>query len=750
MSTLKTWTVVFVILTFGLYLGIAWWSRVSDTKGFFIAGGGVPAPANGMATAADWMSAASFISMAGLVSGMGFAGGVYLMGWTGGYVLLALLLAPYLRKFGHFTVPDFIGDRYAPGRPLKPSPEQSEGPDRSLNYARLIALFCAIFVSFTYVVGQMKGVGVVFSGFLGVTPATGVFIGMAIVFVYAVFGGMKGITWTQVAQFWVLITAFLIPAIAISLKLTGQAVPSVGLASPVLESVDPARPYLLDKLSSLNQQFGFGSYTDAYGENAGKWNRLNVFCVCLALMAGTAGLPHVIVRFYTVKSVKAARWSAFWALGFISLLYLTAPSVAAFARYYMVDDIAGLNGKTAEELPQWYHDWNKTGLIAWVDFNGDGKLAFTNNLTNHTLRYDPINDPDFEHPFTTIQHERVEDEFPGITEALKESEKVTNNYVYIHPNELMRIGKVPEAIRKELIESPTGWMMIDGVTGLQEFSDRLLNTEMDGIAGSTPEELATSQAVITEYSLLAKAKLLKLGAAHHPDRDIIVLATPQMAQLADWVVAFVIAGGLAAALSTASGLLLVISSSVAHDLYFKVMNPQASEKQRLLVGRVAIGVAVCIAGYFGINPPGFVGEVVAFAFGLAAASFFPAIVLGIFTKRVGTVPAVAGMLVGITFTAFYIVTQKADVILLNAEVAAAIFGSPDSAIRNPWFFGIDAQGIGTVGMVLNFVVTLALTPFFKGASPEVQALVESVREPEAAPGTPGSVPAPHIENAPAH
>lgn len=661
MTDRMTWTVGFVILTFSIYLAIAWISRVSDTKGFFIAGGGVPAPANGMATAADWMSAASFISMAGLISGMGFAGGVYLMGWTGGYVLLALLLAPYLRKFGHFTVPDFIGDRY----------------DSST--ARLLALLCAIFVSFTYVVGQMKGVGVVFSGFLGVTPSTGVFIGMAIVFVYAVFGGMKGITWTQVAQFWVLITAFLIPAIAISLKLTGQAVPSIGLASPVLESIDPARPYLLDKLSSLNEQFGFGSYTDAYGENAGKWNKLNVFCVCLALMAGTAGLPHVIVRFYTVKSVKAARWSAFWALSFISLLYLTAPSVAAFARYYMVDDIAGLNGRTTEQLPQWYHDWHQTGLIAWVDFNGDGKVAFTNNLTDASIT---------------------------------QNANITNTANIIVPNELMRIGKVPAEIRNELIADASTWVTAHGGTA-------------DG-------------------GVAAKAELIKLGAAHHPDRDIIVLATPQMANLADWVVAFVIAGGLAAALSTASGLLLVISSSVAHDLYYKVMNPEASDKQRLLVGRIAIGVAVLIAGYFGINPPGFVGEVVAFAFGLAAASFFPAIVLGIFSRRVGTVPAVTGMLVGIGFTAFYIVTQKADVILLNAEVAQAIFGPKGQGLRVPWFFGIDAQGIGTVGMVLNFIVTLSLTPFCKKPSQKVQTMIDSVREPE------GLSPAVQIENAPAH
>ena len=444
-TSLKIWTIVFVVVTFSIYLGIAWLARVKDTKGFFIAGGGVPAPANGMATAADWMSAASFISMAGLISGMGFAGGVYLMGWTGGYVLLALLLAPYLRKFGHFTVPDFIGDRY----------------DSST--ARLIALLCAIFVSFTYVVGQMKGVGVVFSGFLGVAPSTGVFIGMAIVFVYAVFGGMKGITYTQVAQFWVLITAFLIPAVAISLKLTGSAVPSVGLASQVLPTVDPAQPFLLDKLNSLNQQFGFGSYTDAYGENAGKWNRLNVFCVCLALMAGTAGLPHVIVRFYTVKSVKAARWSGFWALGLISLLYLTAPSVAAFARYYMVDNIAGLNGKTAEELPQWYLDWNQTGLIAWVDFDGDGKVAFTNNLT--------------EAPFFGPVPEE------GAAEGMVPSE--------ILPNELMRVGGLPAAARADLLANPDAWVAAHGGA--------------------------------VNHGAAAKAELLKLGGSHHPDRDLSLI-----------------------------------------------------------------------------------------------------------------------------------------------------------------------------------------------------------------------------------
>jgi len=666
-TTQFAWTLFFVGLTFSIYLGIAWLCRVRDTKGFFIAGGGVPAPANGMATAADWMSAASFISMAGLISGMGFAGGVYLMGWTGGYVLLALLLAPYLRKFGHFTVPDFIGDRY----------------DSST--ARIIALLCAIFVSFTYVVGQMKGVGVVFSGFLNVPPATGVFIGMAIVFVYAVFGGMKGITWTQVAQFWVLITAFLIPAIAISLKLTGVPIPSIGLGSTVLETVDPARPYLLDKLNAVNQQFGFASYTEAYGENAGKWNKLNVFCVAFALMAGTAGLPHVIVRFYTVKSVKAARWSAFWALGFIALLYLNAPAVGAFARYYMVDNVAGLNGKTAEQLPDWYDKWHQTGLIAWIDFNGDGRVSFTNNLTDDV---------------TTPGSPRLE--------AVGSTDPTPT----ILPNELMRIGGVPTATRDALLTDADAWVATHG------------GTENNGAQ--------------------AKAELLALGAAHHPDRDIIVLATPQMAELADWMVAFVIAGALAAALSTASGLLLVISSSVSHDLYYRVFDPDASEKQRLLVGRIAIAVAVLIAGYFGINPPGFAGEVVALAFGLAASSFFPAILLGIFSNRVGTVPAVTGMLVGVGFTSFYIVCQKADVILLNADVAAFLLGPAGQGIRTPWMFGIDAQGIGTVGMVINFIVTLALTPLCKPPSAKTRQLIDAIREPEPA------SPAPNIDASPQH
>ena len=652
--TVRAWTYLLVAISFGLYMVIAWLSRVRDTKGFYVAGQGVPAIANGMATGADWMSAASFISMAGLISTMGYSGGVYLMGWTGGYVLLALLLAPYLRKFGHFTVPDFIGDRYDSDK------------------ARLVAIFCAIFVSFTYVVGQMKGVGVVFSRFLEVPLPVGVFIGMAIVFLYATLGGMKGITWTQVAQYWVLITAFLVPAIAISIKLTGHVLPQAGLGATVLESVDVARPFLLDKLNAINQDFGFASYTEAFVST--KWNRLNVLCVVTALMAGTAGLPHVIIRFYTVKTVKAARWSAFWALFFISLLYLTAPAVGAFARYYMIDDVAGLNGKTKEELPQWYSSWQKSGMICWCDFNGDGQVQLTNNKTD-----EPI--------------------------LVSADESHSGQALSIAPNEVFKIDKIPSEVRANIINDTDGWIKANG-----------------GVA--------------------ARAKLVSMGGIHQPDKDIIVLATPEMAGLMDWIIALMAAGGLAAALSTASGLLLVISSSVAHDLYYRVMNPEATEKKRLFVGRVVIGVAVMVAGYFGVNPPGFVGEVVAFAFGLAAASFFPAIVLGIFSRRVGTVPAIAGMVTGIVFTAFYILTQTADNIL-TPDVANAIFGV-DTAIRKPWFFGINAQGIGTIGMLLNFTVTLTLTRFCAPPSKAVIDMIEAVREPE------GSGLAVAIEAAPTH
>jgi cation/acetate symporter len=609
----QIWTYLFVGLSFALYLGIAWWSRVRDTQGFYVAGRGVPAAANGMATAADWMSAASFISMAGLISTMGYAGGVYLMGWTGGFVLLALLIAPYLRKFGQFTVPDFVGDRY------------------ESQTARLVAVICAIFISFTYVAGQMRGVGVVFSRFLEVDVTVGVLIGMVIVFVYATLGGMKGITWTQVAQYWVLITAFLVPAFAISFKLTGVLLPQAGLGAQLIgESV-----FFFDKLNQIQHDLGFGSYTEAF---QGSWDKANVFCLTLALMAGTAGLPHVIVRFYTVKNPSAARWSGFWALFFIAALYLTAPAVAGFARYYMLED---LNGATEQELPDWFKSWEKTGLIVWLD-DGDGIIRYTADERNEIFRSGSLN-----------------------------------------AAEMVAIARR----HQQFIDS-------DGQRG------------EDG------------------------RKVLRNAGLSGPDRDIIVLATPEMAGLAEWIIAFVAAGGLAAALSTASGLLLVISSSVAHDLYYRILRPQASDKQRLLVGRSVIGFAVVIAGIFGIYPPGFVSEVVAFAFGLAAASFFPIIVLGIFSRRVGTVPAICGMLSGIIFTGSYIIMT------VYAGMPRWTFGVSEA--------GISPQAIGTFGMLLNFLVTVSLTPFFRPPSEEVQQLIDRVREPEDA------TPALEIETAPEH
>ena len=605
MST-QAWTFIFVGATFVLYLSIAWLTRVKDTEGFFVAGRGVPAMANGMATASDWMSAASFISMAGLISIMGFAGGVYLMGWTGGYVLLALLLAPYLRKFGHFTVPDFVGDRY------------------DSRVARIVAVICAIFISFTYVAGQMRGVGVVFSRFLEVDITIGVVIGMAIVFVYATLGGMKGITWTQVAQYWVLITAFLTAAIAISIKLTGIPIPQIALGAelkPEFSGGDIV--FFLDKLNAIQADLGFHRYTDAF---VGSWDKANVFFVTLALMAGTAGLPHVIVRFYTVPNVKAARWSAFWALLFISMLYLTAPATAAFARYFMIES---LNGQTEATLPQWYKNWEQTGLIIWFD-DGDGRV-----------RYAAGDD-----------------------------------------NEIFRNGSLSPSELGELRASHQRWIDTGGARG----EDVRPALRARGLSG--------------------------------PDRDIIVLATPEMAELASWIIALIAAGGLAAALSTASGLLLVISSGVAHDIYYRLLRPDASEKQRLLVARTTIGLAVVVAGLFGIYPPGFVSQVVAFAFGLAASTFFPIIVLGIFSKRVGTVPAVAGMLAGLLFTGFYII--------------ASVYGG-----MAPWTFGIfergiSPQGIGSFGMLLNFAVTIALTPLCAPPSEASREMVDSVREPEGA------------------
>jgi cation/acetate symporter len=557
----QAWTFVMVAISFAVYIGVATWARASSTGEFYVAAARVPPVMNGMATAADWMSAASFISMAGLVAFMGRDGAVYLMGWTGGYVLLALLLAPYLRKFGKYTVPDFVGDRYYS------------------QTARVVAVVCAIFVSFTYVAGQMRGVGIVFSRFLGVGINEGVLIGMGIVFFYAVLGGMKGITYTQVAQYCVLIFAYLVPAIFISLLMTGVVIPQIGFGGTVS---DGSGIYLLDKLDGLSQELGFGRYT------SGTKGTLDVFFITAALMVGTAGLPHVIVRFYTVPKVRAARSSAGWALLFIALLYTTAPAVAAFARTNLLTTVSDT---PYENAPAWFTNWEATGLIAFDDKNGDGIIQYRGPLSE------------------------------------------------------------------------------------------------------IPNELTI-------------------------DRDIMVLANPEIAQLPAWVVGLVAAGGLAAALSTAAGLLLVISTSVAHDLFKKSILPSISEHHELLTARVAAGVAVVIAGYFGINPPGFVAEVVALAFGLAAASFFPAIILGIFSKRMNKYGAVLGMVAGITFTAGYIIYFK----LLHPELNNA----------GHWWLGISPEGIGTVGMLINASVALSVSAVTPAPPAVIQQLVEDIRVPRGA------------------
>ncbi len=584
--SILTWTYIMVGFTFAIYIFIAWRSRVADTKGFYVAGKGVPALANGAATAADWMSAASFISMAGLISFMGYAGSMYLMGWTGGYVLLALLLAPYLRKFGKYTVPDFVGDRYYS------------------DSARVVALICAIFVSFTYVCGQMRGVGIVFSRFLGVGVNLGVLIGMCIVFIYAALGGMKGITWTQVAQYCVLIVAYLIPAVAISVQYTGWPIPQIGYGASFNGGAHSGQ-YLLDVLNQLNTDLGFAEYTSAFGK--GSKSMLDILCITFALMVGTAGLPHVIIRFYTVPSVRAARISAGFALLFIAILYTTAPAVAVFARYNMINS---LNNVAYEKAPSWFKNWQITGLVAWLDKNGDGKIQYAPGA-----------------PFK---------------------------------------GKPTFAVEK----------------------------------GKWGERAVTNKPTDNKNEL-------------YVDRDIMVLANPEIANLPPWVVALVAAGGLAAALSTASGLLLVVASSISHDLYFRIINPQATEASRLMVGRVMIGVAVCIAGYFGIHPPAFVAQVVAFAFGLAASSFFPIIIMGIFWKRATREGCIAGMIVGILFTAYYIV---------HVKFFAGSF----------WFLGISGEGIGTIGMIMNFVIIYVVSLITSPPPAEVQELVESIRYPRGA------------------
>ena len=601
----RPWTWGFVLLTFAIYLFIGWKSRVQETEGFYVAGRGVPAIANGAATAADWMSAASFIGMAGLISFAGSDGSVYLMGWTGGYVLLALLLAPYLRRFGHYTVPEFIASRYYS------------------DTARVVAAVCAIFVSVTYVAGQMKGVGVVFSRFLEVDLTLGVVIGMAIVGFFAVLGGMKGITWTQVVQYFVLILAFIIPAVAISQKLTGSSIPQIGMVASDISL----------KLNEALAELGYQEYTQPFQ----KFSQLNVFCITVALMFGTAGLPHVIVRFYTVKTVEAARYSAVWAIIFIAILYTTAPAVGMFARYNLINSL---------------HQAEVTGgYILGTEADPLNKQAF----------YEKLND-------------------------LKDNEQ---------PIYLLK-SKDGQSLDWATRWQETGLLVLKDLSGDQQISMRKR-------VKKTPEA--------------PESEVVKI------DKDIIVLSTPEVAGLPPWVIGLVAAGGLAAALSTAAGLLLVISSSLAHDLYIRFFEPQATEARKVLVGRVAILFAILIAGYFGVNPPGFVGEVVAFAFGLAAASFFPAIFLGIFSRSVNRAGAVSGMIAGLVFTFGYIVLCTAD------KVLPMFFSQP---IMGPdqWLLGISPQGIGTVGMILNFVVTLIVTQFSAPVPPKVVEMIETVRRPE--------------------
>ena len=558
-TDIKLWAIIFVVVTFAIYIAIALATRVKTTAGFYVAEQGIPALPNGAAIAADWMSAASFISMAGLISFLGFDGAIYLLGWTGGYVLLALLLAPYLRKYGKYTVPDFIGDRYS-------------------DVARIVAVVAAIFVSLTYVAGQMRGVGIVFSRFVGVGITAGVVIGMAVVFVYAVLGGMKGITWTQVAQYTILIVAYLIPAWAIAAKLADIPVPQISFGS------------IAEDLNALQRDFGLSAYTDAFQARP----QQDVFLVALALMIGTAGLPHIIIRFYTTPSVRAARYSAGWALLFIALLYTTAPAVAVFAKTNLLRDVAG---QRIEERPQWVKNWQETGLITIKDQNGNGTI-------------DSLSDP----------------------------------------------------------KAATGEIQVDP--------------------------------------------------------DIIVLANPEIAGLPAPVVGLVAAGGLAAALSTAAGLLLVIGAAVGHDVFYKFVRRDATEGQRLMAGRVGVALAIGVAGYFGVNPPGFVAQVVAFAFGLAAASFFPVIVLGIFWKRTNAAGCVAGMVTGLLFTSIYMyLTLYQDM--------------------EHWF-GISPEGIGAVGAAINFIVTIAVSLATKEPSAEVQALVDEVRHPRIE-----AVPAPAAAAAPA-
>ncbi|MDX9786447.1 MAG: sodium:solute symporter family protein [Desulfobacterales bacterium] len=575
------WTWIIVAISFALYIGIAFWAKAKTTGDFYVAAKQVHPVLNGMATGADWMSAASFISMAGLISFIGRDGAMYLMGWTGGYVLLAMLLAPYLRKYGKYTVPMFVGERYYS------------------DTARIVAVICAIFVSFTYVAGQMRGVGVVFARFLEVPINTGVLIGMGIVFIYAVMGGMKGITYTQVAQYCVLIFAYLIPAIFISIMLTGNPIPQLGYGSALSENgmrlLNTDSGYLLEKLNQVQMDLGFSAYTAR-----GAKSMIDVFMITFALMVGTAGLPHIIIRFFTTPTIKGARASAGWALLFIAILYTTAPAVAAFARLNMIKT---LHNAEYVNAPSWFKNWEKTGLISWADKNSDGKIQYAKGAA-----------------FTG-----------GKPSKTKDNPDATNT------NEL------------------------------------------------------------------------------YVDNDIMVLANPEIAKLPAWVIALVAAGGLAAALSTAAGLLLVIASAFSHDLLKNVTAKNLTERQELLAARIAAGFAVVVAGYFGINPPGFVAQVVAFAFGLAASSFFPVILLGIFWKRATKEGAIFGMLSGLAFTAAYIIYFK--------------FVNPAANVSANWLWGISPEGIGTIGMLINFIVIIGVSNVTKAPPKKVQDMVESLRYP---------------------
>jgi cation/acetate symporter len=588
------WTWIWVIGTFTLYFGIAWWAKAASTKEFYVAGGGVGPLANGMATAADWMSAASFISMAGLISFMGYDGSVFLMGWTGGYVLLTLLLAPYLRKFGKFTVPDFIGDRYYS------------------KSARLLAVFCALIISFTYVAGQMQGVGLVFSRFLGVGVEWGVVIGMVVVLFYATLGGMKGITYTQVAQYCVLIFAFMVPAFFISFQMTGNFIPQLGMGAQGKDGV-----YLLQKLDTLLVDLGFSEYTK------GSKSTLDMVAITAALMLGTAGLPHVIVRFFTVPKVSDARKSGLYALIFIAILYTTAPAIAVFARLNLIETT---QQKSYTEMPGWFKNWETTGLLAWTDKNGDGIIDY------------------------------------------KAGDAVVGNKPVFSENRA--------ALGQRIVENPES---------------------------KNPNEL-------------------------YINGDIMVLANPEIANLPAWVIGLVAAGALAAALSTAAGLLIVISSSISHDLMKKVLKPDLSEKGELRAARIASVVAVCVAGYFGINPPGFVASVVAIAFGYAASTFFPAIFLGIFSKRMNREGVVSGMIVGLLFTMFYVLKFK----LSGIAGFTWVEGLMGSNKKEDWWWGISPEGIGFIGMILNFIVAIAVNRFFPAPPQEVQDIVEDIRIPSGA------------------